>query len=130
VRRRRAHGTVELAEGRDVVEHPEGTAVRGGDEIAPMNVEIAHGRAREVELERSPVCAVVHRVPDAGLGADEEQAAPNGIFANRPRVRAGGETRVDARPAAAVVGRLPEIGPKIVELIAVGRDVRGASVEV
>ena len=79
----------------------------GGDEIAPMNVEVAHGGARQVELERAPVRAVVHGVPDAGLGADEEEAAPNGILADRPRVRAGGKAGVDARPAAAVVGGLP-----------------------
>ena len=102
-----ANGIGHLTQRRQVIEDPECSAVRRGDEVAAVHVEVANGSARQIELQRAPLATVVGGVPEADLGADEEQTAPNGILANRARVRAGRNPGVDARPRAAEVGRFP-----------------------
>src|SRR5256885_1346372 len=57
----------ELTKRRDVVDHPEAPAMRGGNQIAVTNGEVVHRHRREIVLEPLPVGAVVRREPHATL---------------------------------------------------------------
>ena len=61
-------GVIQLAQWRDIVQHPERATVRGGDQVAAVDREVADRRHRQVELQRLPVVAVVERHVDARLG--------------------------------------------------------------
>ena len=63
------------------------------DEIVLVDLEVAHRRDRQVELQRLPGVAVVERHERAALGAGEQQALPLGIFLHDVDVDAGGQTR-------------------------------------
>ena len=80
---RRGDGRGQLAQGRDVVEDPEGAAVGRDDEVAVADGDVAHGAVGEVAGERLPVVAVVEGDEDAGLGSGEEEAALLGVLADR-----------------------------------------------
>src|SRR5690349_15054078 len=102
-----ANGIGHLTQRRHIVEYPESAAMRRGNEIGSVDMEVADRGAWKVELERAPVRPIIDGIPEAGLGADVQKAAPNGILADRARVRTGGNAGVDPRPGASVVGRLP-----------------------
>src|SRR3982751_3748589 len=74
--------------------------------------------------------AVVAGIPASIFGAHIQQSAPNGIFADRPRVGASWNASVDAGPAPAVIGGPPEVGTHVVELVTICGDVRRTGVEV
>ena len=73
----------DLAKRRDVVENPEGAAVRADDDIVAVDYEIAHGSGGQVELQRLPGVAIVERDIDGAFGAGEEQAGARGLRARR-----------------------------------------------
>ena len=54
-----------LAQGREVVENPEGAAVGGDDEVVIVDDEVAGVAGGKIQLERLPVVAVVERNVDA-----------------------------------------------------------------
>src|SRR5271163_34474 len=56
-----------FAERSDVIENPEGAAVRGQDQVAFVNPKVAHGGVRQIQLQGLPVIAVVERNPDCIL---------------------------------------------------------------
>ncbi len=127
---RRAHAVGELAERRNAVEHPHRAAMRGGNEIAAVDMKIANRGPRQIELQWLPVRAVVGREVDARLRAGVEQTAPHRIFANRARVRAVGDAGRDLRPRLSEIGGLVQVRLEVVLLVAIGRDVRGRRVKV
>ena len=57
----------EFAQRFDIVEDPEGAAMRGDREIASVNADVAHGDDRHVETQRLPSVTVVERDEDAGF---------------------------------------------------------------
>src|SRR4051794_41145210 len=73
--------------------------------------------------------SVVRGVPDATLGAGDEQTFLVWVFAHHAREFGRRDPRIDARPVGAAVGRLPEIWTIVVELKTIRRDVRGAFTE-
>ncbi len=50
---------VDLSQRTDVVYHPEASPVRRKDEIVSVNLDVAHGRRGDVELERLPVLTII-----------------------------------------------------------------------
>src|SRR5947208_2862262 len=48
------HGVGQLLETADIVQHPEGTAMRSNDHVALLEDEIVHGNQRKVELQALP----------------------------------------------------------------------------
>jgi hypothetical protein len=119
----------QLAQGRDVVEYPERTTVRGDDEVVVLNPEVAHGCVGQVELERLPVVAVVEGEPDGGFGAGEEQPLADGVFADGVDRRVGQACGDGLPGSAAVVGAI-EVGVLIVDAEAADGDVSRLVVEV
>src|SRR3546814_11944258 len=71
-----------LAQRTDVVQHPEGAAMRRDRDVAGVDGKVMHRHARHVEPERLPVGAVVERHVDAELGARLEQPLAPGIGAH------------------------------------------------
>src|SRR5207245_2394508 len=67
----------------DIVEHPERTAMRGHHEIVVMNNHVVNRRARQMELERLPIRAIVEGNPDACFRTGVKQALALGILAHR-----------------------------------------------
>src|SRR5205085_4689378 len=99
-------------------------AVRGGNDITAVYMKIAHSGARQVQLQRPPVRAIVGRIPDAVFGTDVEKPSPNGILANHACIGAGGNAPIDPGPTPTIVRGFPEIRTQVVELIAIGGDIR------
>ena len=64
------------------------------DEIVAVDLEVAHRRHRQVELQRLPVVAVVERDERAALGAGEQQAVALRIFLHDVHVDAARADRV------------------------------------
>ena len=120
----------ELSQRGDVVEHPERPSVRRDDQVAPVDRDVAHRAARQVELQRLPAPAVVERHVDADLGAGEQQAPSHRILADRACVCGRRNTRNDFRPRLAVVRRLEQVGREVVLLVAVGGEIGDGGVEV
>ena len=124
MRRLARHAVGELPQRREVVEDPERPAMRGRHEIVGVDAQVAHTHARQVELQRLPPRAVVHRDVHAGLRCSEQQTAPDDVLPDRARVRSHGNARVDARPRPAVIVRPVQIRTEVVELVARGGHVR------
>jgi hypothetical protein len=118
-----------LSQHGEIVEDPERSAVRPGDEVAFLDRQVVDRHGREVELEPLPAAAVVERDPDAPLGTGVQQARTLLVLAQNTRELGRRDTVVGARPRATVVGRPPQIRTEVVELIAIGGDVRTARVE-
>ncbi len=58
------------------------------DQIVAVDLEVAHRRHRQVQLQRLPVVAVVERHERRALGAGEQQPAPHRIFLDDVHVAA------------------------------------------
>ncbi len=123
----RGHPVVELTERGDVVQDPEGAALGGHDQIAPVHPEVRDRRDRKVELEALPVPSVVEGDEEAELGAGEEEPLALRVLPDDP----GGEVRGDAVlaggqevPRLAVVGGLEDVRMPVVEAVLVSRHVR------
>jgi len=100
-----------------------------GDEITAVDVDVAHRRARQIELQRLPQRAVVRRVVDARLRSREEQSAAHRVLADRACVGAVRDASRDRRPRLAEIGRLQEIRFEIVQLISVRRYISRSRIE-
>ena len=68
-----------LAKHRQVIENPEGPAMRARDQVALLHGQVVHRHRRQVALERLPVRSVVERNPDPplGPGVEEPRRAPD-----------------------------------------------------
>ena len=121
---------VDLPERADVVQDPDAAAVRADDQIVAVNREVAHGRGRQVQLQRLPVVAVVERDEDAELGAGVEQTAPLRILFDRLQVDAGRKTARDLLPRLAGIARAVDVRFVVLEPMTIDRRVRLVRVEV
>ena len=76
-----------LFQRRDVIHDEEAAAVRRYDQIVCLlnNLDVINRDGWEVALELSPVAAVVARIQQAGIGAQNEESLAIGILANHAR---------------------------------------------
>src|SRR5439155_646403 len=118
---------LELLNRRDV-DDPDRTAERTDDElaVARLNRQRSHRRMRQVSLPARPVAAAVDRGEEARLRADEQYPRVVWIFADHIRRSPRRQVRGDHRPRLAEIGRLEEIGPRIVAIVEIERDIYGA----
>ncbi len=126
-------GTVDVrrvAQRRDVVEDPEAAAVRGDDEVVAVHLDVAHGRHRQVELQRLPLRAVVVRDVHPLLGGGVKHAAARVVFADGVDEDVGGDAFDDERPRLAAVVRAVDVRLRVVEAVAVDGGIRRLRVEV
>ena len=115
----------QLVERGQVVEHPEGAALGGDDQVLAVHPQAGDRRHREVVLEPLPVGAVVEGDIEPELGSGVEQSLSVGVFADRPgevgrrdAVRPVGEQF----PVLAGVVRAEDVGAEVVLPVAVHRD--------
>jgi len=121
------NGIAVLAQGGDVVEHPEAAAMRGYDEVVIFYHEIVHWGDGQIELERLPLSAVIVGNKDAGFGPSKEQAGALGIDAHGMDVAVCGKTVHELGPGLAEVAGLENVGREVVELVTFEGDVCGPS---
>ncbi len=114
----------ELAQRRDVVENPERAPVCRCHQVAVLDGQIVDRHNRQVAAQPLPVGAVVEGHPHTALGAREQQALPHRIFAHHAHEFARRDAGDDLGPGLSEVGGLPDIGRQVLELVAVGGDVR------
>src|SRR5712664_2054568 len=119
-----------LPQRRDVVENPEGAAVRGYNEIVAMNREIAHGRVRQIQLQRLPIATIVEGNVHGAFGTGVEQTFSRGIFAHHVAGAAIGNSLGNFRPRFSEIARAVNVRAQIVEPERIDRRVRRAGVEV
>src|SRR5205085_3953101 len=79
---------IDLTKWRQVVQHPERTAVRGYDKVVILDHKVVNWRNGKVQLQRLPVGAVIERYEHTGLGAGIEQALLPGIDPNSSDISA------------------------------------------
>ena len=118
----------ELAQGSDVVENPEGTPMRGEDEIIILDHQVVHGRRRKVQLELTPVSAVVERHIQAHFRTGVKQTSFLRILPHRAHETCVRNSIGQLGPGLAVVAGLVDVGTHVVELVPLSRDIGRASV--
>ena len=122
-----------LPQRRHVIEDPEPTTVRAGDEIGAetcavvLDLQVAHGDRWHIESERLPVIAVVERHPHLRIGRRVEQSSLTRIFADGVRHCARRDAVVDLGPGLAAIVRAPEMRVEIVDPHGVGGGVGGTA---
>src|SRR5262249_50638847 len=99
-----------LAQRSDVIQHPEGSAVRRDDQIIVVHYDIVHGGLGKVSLQRLPMCAIVERNENTFLGCGEEETSSFWIFADSMHKGVLRKVIIDAGPALAEVRRLVDVG--------------------
>src|SRR3989475_4848626 len=90
-----------------------------------MNVQVMNGDRGEIQLERLPVRAIVQGKVHPGLGSGKQQALALRVFADGPDIRTFRDAVGDQGPALAMIARAVDEWAKIVELVAVHRQVGG-----
>ena len=79
-----AQGRVPLAQGREVVQDPEGPALGGDHQIRALHLQVRDGHGGQVQLQGLPVLPVVEGDEKAALRACVEQAAADRVLAQHP----------------------------------------------
>ena len=113
-----------LPERGEIVQDPEGAALRRHDEVSVLHDEVGDRHDREVPLEAGPRPAVVQGEVETGLRSREEEALPPGVLADDAREGVAGDTGVDPSPGRPEVGRFPEVGSEVAELVERSGEVR------
>ena len=117
---------VDLAQGRQVIEHPERAAVGRDHEVVVLHDEIVHRRDGQIQLQRLPVSTVVEGHINPEFRARIQQSLFLRILAHRTHVGAFGYPADDAGPGLAAVVRAVDERLEIVELVPVYRGKRAA----
>src|SRR4030095_12353062 len=79
---------VDLAQWRQVVEHPEGAAVGRHNKVVILYHQVVNWRCRQIQLQRLPMPAVIERHVNTEFRSRIEQSAPLWVFAHRAYVGA------------------------------------------
>ena len=121
----------EFLERRDVVEHEQSAAVRRNHQIVLPRHElhVPHGSRGEAAPDLFPGGAVVARVEQPCVGAEDEETALVRILSDHPRRIRRGQAARQVDPGLPVVGGPEDIWAVVVELVVVHREVGGARVE-
>ena len=123
------HIVGELANGRKVIQNPERTPVGSQHEIVVFDDQVVDGHSRKIELQRTPLGAVIEGDKHAGLGSGVQEAALFGIFAHGANEGVVRNTFGVPGPSLAVVGSLEDVGVHIVVLVAIDGDVGSSRIE-
>src|SRR5206468_9281179 len=105
--RRMGNGVGQLLQRRQVIENPERSAVRRGDEVVVLDYQVVNWHNGEVTLQRLPARAVVKGYVYAELAAGVEQAPPpaRGLLAPAAAKGIGRDRAGAAAPRLAVAPR-------------------------
>ena len=112
-----------------VINHPEATALRGGNQVVVFDGQVGNRYNWQIELERLPVGAVVERNVHARFSTSVEQASPLGIGAYNAGKMVFGNAIGDFRPGFAVIFGVKEVGLVITRLITGSCHVHASLVE-
>src|SRR5262249_32965951 len=109
----------------EVVEDPDGAAVRGENEIVvgSLKLNVVHRNSGKIIFEGGPVSAAVPRNPEAEFGPGEKKIAVARMFANDVDGAGGvGNAGADGLPSFAVVGGSEDIDAVVVGAMTVEGD--------
>ena len=112
-----------------VVEDPEAATLSRGDQVLLLYGEIGNGHFGQVELDRAPVAAIIHRVIDAELRSRVQQAFAIGIGSQGARKVIVRDAVGDFLPARAPVERAIQVRPKIIRFVSCRGQVGPARLE-
>ena len=101
----------------------------GKYQVVVFHDQVVDRNSWEVELQRTPLGAVVKRDKYAGLGSGVQEAALFGIFAHGANEGVVRNTFGVLGPTLAVVGSFIDVGVHVVVLMAIDGDVGGSRVE-
>ena len=104
--------------------------MRPDDEIIAVDLEVAHRRDGEVELQRLPIVTVIQRHERSALGAGEEETATNRILLHGVHVDAGRQSARDLLPCLAEITSAINVGVEVLQLMAVDARVSCPRIEV
>ena len=97
--------------------------MRGGHQVAALDLQVVHRRDRQAAAHAHPARAVVAAEEHAGFGADEQQAGAHRVGAQHARDFARGQVAVDGLPGLATVAGAKQKGPVVGQLVARGGQV-------
>src|SRR5690349_4163746 len=116
---------IQLAQRRNIIEHPAGTPVGGDNEIAVLDDKIMNGNGWQVQLKGLPVCAIVEGNMNARLCSREKQPTAARVFADDTSEDIFCKAVGDLGPGLPIVVSLVKIGVVVVQFVAGGRKVGG-----
>ena len=121
----------QLFERGDVVQHEQPATMRRHHQVViPFDeLRVVHRHGGEIGLERPPARPAVPRKPQARVGAEHEEAPEIGVLPYHVRGDVRRQALADVGPRPAVVGGFEDIGPAVVQLVAVDGEVRRARIE-
>src|SRR6185503_7738164 len=108
---------VHLAKWRQIIQHPERTAVCRYDEIVIFDDEIVYWCYRQIQLQRLPVRAIIKGDESAEFSSRVEQTFALGIFAHSVHIGAIGNSSGDCTPIFSEICRFENVRFEIVELM-------------
>src|SRR5208282_409955 len=100
---------------RDVIENPEGAAMRSNNQIVAVNGEIADGSDRQIELQGLPVVTAVEGYVNSEFGSGEQQIPFLSVFANAAQERVRDNAIGNELPARPIVARAIEIRCAVIQ---------------
>src|SRR5262249_1354171 len=115
----RASAVTEFAQGRDIVKDPERSSMSGKHEVVIFYGEIVNWNRGQVQLQRTPVSAIIKRHEHAHLSSGIDQTALLGVFAHRADESIIGNSFGDFCPGLSVVAGFVDVRVQIVILMAV-----------
>src|SRR6266566_6042628 len=95
-----------------------------------MDRKVAHGRVRQIELQRLPIVSIVEGNIDGTFRSREEQALAHRIFAHHVARSAIGNPFCDFRPRFSEIARAVNVRAQIIKPERIDRGIRRARVEV
>ena len=104
--------------------------MRADDEIVVVDLEVAHRRDRQVELERLPRVAIVQGDEGTTFRPAHEKSASVRVFLHRVHVDTRWQSVRDRLPRLPEVAGPEEVGLKILELVPVDARIGNIRVEV
>src|SRR5258708_27164990 len=120
---------VELAQGADVVQNPEGPAMGRNYKVIIFDHQIVNRCSRKVELERSPRRAIVEGDVDTPFCSRIKHSALFRVYTNSANETTVGNSIRQFAPRLSIVAGLIDVGAKIVVLVAIDRNVSRARIQ-
>src|SRR5258708_23685799 len=104
--------------------------MEGDNEIMVMKPQVAHGSVGQIELESLPVVTVIEGDPNAFLGAGEQKALADGVFAHGVNGSVVWEASGDESPSLSTIARAINVRAQIIDAKAAHRSVGGLVIKV
>ena len=118
-----------LPQRRHIVQNPECPPMRRHHQIVIFHRQIMHRHGGQIQLQWTPVRAIIERDEHSHLSSRVQQSLLLGILPHRPHKRRVGNSLRELRPGLAIIRCLENVRTQIIKLMAIDCDVRRTRIE-